>query len=197
MIKFVKSIDDINKYQRGELPGNAQKLKAPASVGKMMKKSAPAAVILSAVMILAMFAKTYLSETRVVFPPAVLGGLLPGFLLLTAHELLHAAVYPKEAQVTVGKIKGKMIFVALASYPLKRSRFILMCLLPFLLGILPLTLFLSAPPQAAVFNGVMFGMACVGMVSPYPDVYNVILVLKQSGKNDRIMFYEDDLYRIS
>lgn len=46
-------------------------------------------------------------------------------------------------------------------------------------------------------NGLMFGMACVGMVSPYFDVYNVIAVLKQSRKTDKIMFFEDDLYRIA
>ena len=110
---------------------------------------------------------------------------------------MHAIVYPKEAQITIGKLKGKMVFVALASYPLNRARFILMCLLPFLLGVIPLTLFLLASPHATVFNGLVFGMACVGMVSPYPDVYNVILVMRQSSRNDKIMFYGDDLYKIS
>lgn len=197
MIKFVKSIDNISKYQCGKLPKNAKKLKAPASMAEMMKKSMPVAVILCVVMILAMFTKMYLSHTRVVSKPAIIGGLLLGFSLLIVHEWLHAIVYPKEAQVTIGKLKGKMVFVALVSYPLNRARFILMCLLPFLLGVIPLTLFLLASPHATVFNGLMFGMACVGMVSPYPDVYNVILVLRQSSRNDKIMFYGDDLYKIS
>ena len=43
----------------------------------------------------------------------------------------------------------------------------------------------------------MFGMACMGIVSPFPDVYNVILVLKQTKNTDKIMFYGDDVYRIS
>ncbi len=37
----------------------------------------------------------------------------------------------------------------------------------------------------------------MGMVSPYADVYNVISVLRHTKKNDKVMFYEDDLYRIS
>jgi hypothetical protein len=72
-----------------------------------------------------------------------------------------------------------------------------MCLLPFLLGIIPLMLFILSSPQETVLNGLMFGMACMGMVSPFPDVYNVILVLKQTQKTDKIMFYGDDVYRIS
>lgn len=133
----------------------------------------------------------------VIFPPAVLAGFIIGFILLLVHEWLHAIVYPKEAKVTIGRLKGKLVFVALASYPLKRSRFILMCLLPFLLGIIPLFLFLLSPAECTVFNGIMFGMACMGMVSPYPDVYNVILVMRQSSKNQKIMFYGDDIYKIS
>jgi len=197
MIKFVRSIDNVSEYQCGKLPKNAKKLKAPSSIEEMMKKSMPVAVILCGIVILALFTKTYLSQSKVVSRLAILGGLLLGFVLLIVHEWLHAIVYPKDAQVTIGKLKGKLVFVALASYPLSRTRFIVMCLLPFLLGIVPLTLFLLAPPQATVFNGLMFGIACAGMVSPYPDVYNAILVLKQAGKNDKIMFHGDDLYKIS
>lgn len=43
----------------------------------------------------------------------------------------------------------------------------------------------------------MFGMAGVGMVSPFPDVYNVIVVLKNANKKDAIMFYKDDMYKVS
>lgn len=90
-----------------------------------------------------------------------------------------------------------MTFVALASYPLKRFRFIVMCLLPFVLGLLPLIFFIFSPAEYRIFNGIMFGMACMGMVSPFPDVYNVILVLRKAKKNDAIMFYQDDMYKIS
>lgn len=197
MIKYVKSIDNISEYQRGELPASAQKLQAPATTEELMKKSTPIAVMLCGVMFLTMFIKTFISKSMVIFLPAVLCGLLIGFLLLIIHEWLHAIVYPTRAKVTIGKLKGKMVFVALASFPLKRSRFIIMSFLPFLLGIVPLTLFVLSSSQETVFNGLMFGMACMGMVSPFPDVYNVILVLMQSKNTDKIMFYGDDVYRIS
>lgn len=197
MIRFVKTIDNIIEYQCGELPTTAEKLDAPVTTEDMMKKSIPIAIALCLIMVLTMFIKIFMSKSRVIFPPMVLGGCFLGFLLIIVHEWLHAIVYPKEANVTIGKLKGKIVFVALASYPLKRIRFIFMCLLPFLLGIIPLMLFIVSSPQETVFNGLMFGMACMGMVSPYPDVYNVILVLKQTKSTDKIMFYGDDVYRIS
>ena len=113
------------------------------------------------------------------------------------HEWLHGIVYPRNALVTIGKITGKISFVALASYPLKRRRFIVMCLLPFVLGIIPLLIFIVSPAEYRELNGLMFGMSCMGMVSPFPDVYNVFIVLKNTNKKDAIMFYKNDMYKVS
>ena len=197
MIKYVKIIDNIGEYQCGKLPATAQRLDAPATTEEMMRKSAPIAVILCAIMSLTICMKALASKSMVVFLPAVLGGFFLGFLFLIIHEWLHAIVYPGKAAVTIGKLKGRLVFVALASFPLKRSRFIVMCLLPFLLGVIPLILFVLSSPRNTIFNGLLFGMACMGMISPYPDVYHVILVLQQSKNTDKIMFYGDDIYRIS
>lgn len=193
----MKTIDSINEYQSGELPVTAEKLDTPLTIEDMMRKATPIAITLCMIMFLTMFIKTFMSKSMVIVPPMLLVGLFLGFLLMIVHEWLHAIVYPKNANVTIGKLKNKMVFVALASYPLKRNRFILMCLLPFLLGIIPWMLFILSTPQETLFNSLMFGMACMGMISPFPDVYNVILVLKQTKKTDEIMFYEDDMYRIS
>ena len=196
MIKYIKVIDDKSKYEYGELPATAQKLVTPGTMEETMKRSMPIAVFLCVVVILTMFIKTFISKSVVIFPPMVLVGVILGYMLLIVHEWLHAIAYPRKANVTIGKLKGKPIFVAIVSFPLKRNRFIVMSLLPFLLGIIPLILFILLPSQETVFSGVMFGMACMGMVSPYPDIYNVILVLKQSKKEDKIMFCGDEVYRI-
>jgi hypothetical protein len=42
----------------------------------------------------------------------------------------------------------------------------------------------------------MFGMACIGMISPYPDVYNVITVLRVANTDDKIIFFKDDMYKL-
>lgn len=197
MIKLKMSIEDINEYQTGILPKNAVKIETPQSIDEMMKKAAPIAVILCVLMFTTMLCKTIVNKTVVVSPIFILLGFCIGFVLLVVHEWLHGIVYPQNASVTIGKMKGKISFVALASYPLKRSRFIIMCLLPFIRGIVPLLIFVVNPPGYRELNGLMFGMACMGMVSPFPDVYNVIVVLRNTNKNDAIMFYKDDMYKVS
>lgn len=196
MIALKWNIENINDYQQGNLPQNAVKLKAPATTEDMMKKSLPIMMVMCTVMVASILAKAFISHAMVVFIPTVPAGLVIGIILAVVHEWLHAVVYPKEAKVTIGKLKGQLIFVALASYPMKRSRFVLMCLLPYLLGVIPLMLFIFSPAENTVFNGLMFGMACVGMVSPSPDVLNVAIVMKQVKKGEKVMFYGDDIYKI-
>lgn len=195
LIKIKSSIDDLNEYQCGNLPLSAIKLKTPTT-DDIQKKTFPIAVVLCVIMCISMFCKTWINRTPVTKPVFIVIGVALGLASLLIHEFLHAVVYPKNAVVTIGKLKNKLIFVALASYPLRRSRFVIMSLLPFILGIVPLTVFLCLPPELLSLNGIMFGMACIGMVSPYPDIYNVGIVLKQAEKDDNIMFYGDDMYRI-
>ena len=196
MITFKPFIEDIKEYQRGNLPENAVRLDTPHSIDETLKKAAPIEAVLCVVSFVAMFIKSIVNHDLVIHPIAVAFGFIIGFLLLTIHELLHAVVYPKAANVTVGKLKGKLVFVALASFPMSRQRFILMSLLPFVLGIIPLLAFVISPAEYKIVNGLMFGMAAMGMVSPSADVYNVIIVLRQAKKTDKIMFFEDDLYKI-
>ena len=197
MIKVRLSINDINEYQAGILPDNAVKIETPQSMSQMMIKAAPIAGFLCVILFATMMCKSIISETIVISPVFIVVGFLLGFILLIVHEWLHGIVYPKNADVTIGKLKGKITFVALASYPLKRTRFIMMCLLPFVLGIVPLMIFIFSPAEYRVLNGIMFGMAYMGMVSPFPDVFNVIIVLRNTSKNDAIMLYKDDMYKIS
>ena len=197
MITFKPIIADIKEYQRGTLPQNARKIDTANSIDEMMKKSAPITAMLCVSLIATMFIKTFMSHTRVIYPIGILIGLMIGFILLLVHEWLHAIVYPRQAKVTIGRVKGKILFVALASYPMSRIRFILMSLLPFLLGILPLVVFIISPAENKMLNGVMFGMASIGMTSPALDVYNVVAVLRFSKRGEKIMFYEDDLFRFS
>lgn len=197
MIKIKLSINDTNEHQTGNLPDNAVRIETPQSIEETMRKAAPIAVILCVLLFLTMLCKTIMNKAVVISPLFILIGFTLGYCLLMLHEWLHAIVYPKEAAVTIGKIKGKLTFVALASYPLKRKKFILMSLLPFLLGIIPLVIFIISPAECKKLNGLMFGMAGMGMVSPFPDVYNTIIVLKKVKKSESVMFYKDDIYKIS
>ena len=133
----------------------------------------------------------------IIDPVAVILEFICGVLALPVHEFLHAIVYPSKSAVVIGFVPKQFAAVALVSYPLQRGRFILMCLLPYLLGIIPITLFCISPPTATGMNGFLFGLSIMGLTSPYVDSYNVYQVLRQTSKSDSIQFYGDDLYVIS
>ena len=84
--------------------------------------------------------------------------------------------------------------VALSAYPLRRWRFVLMSLLPTVLGIVPITLFLLLPPELKMVNGLMLGMAMMGLTSPAVDFYNVYKVLRGTHRGCTVQFHGDCLY---
>lgn len=196
MIRFKSPIENINEYQSGAPPKNAIRIETPRTIEKLMKNASPIAIGLCLIMFAAMLGKSLYCQEMVIAPFMIPVGFLIGFCLLIVHEWLHAIVYPKEAEVTIGRLRGRITFVALASYPLTRRRFVLMSLLPFVLGLLPLGLFILGKPEWKIFNGLMFGMAGIGMVSPFPDIYNVLTVLRKAERTDHIMFHQDDLFRV-
>ena len=196
MIRYCRSIADIAEYQRGILPENAVRIDTPGE--NIMMKALPFGIAGASIITgIAMFLKSFLSGTMPAHPVGILLGCVLGFALLPLHELLHAVVYPKDAVVTIGRLKGKFTFVALASYPMGRGRFILMCLLPFMLGIVPLVMFLLILADMKITGGICFGAACIGLYSPCPDVYNVLVVLKHTSTHEKVMFCGEGLYRIS
>lgn len=196
-IKWIGIIkeDDIKKYQKGELDKKAIKMKMPKSSKEQMIKAIPFLIPTIIAMFLAMFIKTFIAKTVIIKGYAIFIGLIIGLILLFIHEVLHAIVYFKKVNKYIGIVKP-FTPVALASYPLSKTRFIVMCLLPYILGIIPLICFVISPSDKLVLNAIFWGMAFMGLASPYPDAYNVYQVIKQVPKGGKVQFYEDDIYYI-
>lgn len=193
-IKWIGLIKEekMKDYQVGELSKNAKKMNMPTTSKEMMIKALPFIIPAFVILFLSVYFKSgefFLLRLYVII------GVLLGFLALIIHELLHAIVYPKNANVYIG-IAKPITFVALASYPLKKEKFILMCLLPYILGIIPLILFWIMPITDMKIHSILFGLSAMGLGSPYPDLFNVYQVLKQTPKNCKIQFYKDDTYYI-
>lgn len=196
-IKWAGVVQNAAEYQNGILPTAAKKLTMPDTMGKMMVKALPFFIPSLAIILFSMLFKTLSAGQPVVAPfYVVLGFLLSFFVGIPVHELLHAVVYPKEATVYIGIMPKQLAAVALASYPVSRRRFILMSLLPVVLGVVPLVIFLLSPATNRALNGVMFGLMIMGLISPYPDFFNVYQVLKQTEKGCSLQFEKDDLYAI-
>lgn len=185
----------IKEYQRGNLDSKAIKIKMPKSMNELMIKGSPFLIPAFIIMFISMNIKTVMNQQNIVNRPFIFVGAIIGFILLLVHEYLHSIVYPKEANSYIG-IAKPITFVSLTSYPLSKRRFIVMSLLPYLLGIIPLVLFWLCPANLPKLNGIFFGMACMGMASPYPDAYTVYQIIKQVPKNKKIQNYEDDIYYI-
>lgn len=196
-IKWKGIIWNPSDYQMGFLSKNAKKLNMPKTLNEMMIKALPFVIPSILIIFIAMFLKTKNARQVVVAPATVILGVAFSIAALLIHEFLHAIVYPSKATVVIGLVPKQFAAVALASYPLKRDRFILMCLLPYLLGVIPIILFCISPATAIEINGFLFGLSIMGLTSPYVDSYNVYQVLKQTSKSDSLQFYGDDLYVIS
>jgi hypothetical protein len=185
----------IKEYQRGKLDSKAVKIKMPKNMSELMVKGVPFAIPAFIIMFASVNIRTIINQQNIVSRPFILIGVIIGFILLLVHEYLHSIVYPKEANSYIG-IAKPITFVSLTSYPLSKKKFIVMCLLPYLLGIIPLIAFWLSPANLIALNGILFGMACMGMASPYPDAYTVYQIIKQVPKNSYIQYYEDDIYYI-
>lgn len=196
-IKWIGIIQgNLAEYQRGELPENARKLRMPETTQEMQIKALPFLLPPFILIFMSLFFKTFVSKQVVVSPLFALTGFIAGFPALLMHEYLHAIVYPKEATVSIGFYPKSFAAVALASYPLQRNRFLLMSLLPVVLGILPVSIFWFVPADMTAINGFLFGFSIMGLISPYPDFYNVYQVIRQTPKDCRIQSREDNLYWI-
>ena len=186
--------DDLGQYQRGKLPAKAKKVDIPEDMDELMIKAIPFQLVAIVLITISVFVKVFISKQFPFNPVAMIVGFVIGFFAFIIHELLHAIVFPKEATVYVGIYPKSFAAVALSACPLKRWRFVLMSLLPMILGIVPLTLFLFLPSELKVMNGIMLGMAMMGLTSPAVDLYNVYKVLRGTPRGSTLQFYGDCLY---
>ncbi len=193
-IGIIKS--ELAEYQKGHLDIKANKMVLPATTKEMMIKALPYTIVPIIIIFLSMFIKTFLVRQIIISPIFFVMGFVTGFVGLIAHEWLHAIAYPTNATVYIGFYPKAFAAVALASYPLKRWRFILMSLLPVLLGIMPIMIFWFSPVEWKAWNGFWYGFSIIGLISPYPDYYNVHQVLKQTPHKCHIQNYGDNTYWI-
>lgn len=193
-IKWVGIIRDIDIYQTGVLPKNAIQLRMPRDLNGMQTTALPFVLPPALLCFGAVFLKTMLVHHRQIRPLWLAVGAVIGLLFMFVHELLHAIVYPKDAYVYIGIVPESFAAAALASHPMKRKRFLLMTLLPSVLGIVPLVLFWLLPKDTVVLNSIIFGISVIGLVMPYPDYYTAYQVLRQTPKECFVQYEKDDVY---
>lgn len=193
-IKWKGIIKSENDFPSADIPINAKKLNVEEDIKKMQLKALPFMIPSVLILLICMFLKTFIAGEKIVNFWFVFIGLIIGFLLIIVHELLHAIAFPKNAIVYIGIMPKSLTAVALSSSPVKRNRFIFLSILPIILGIIPLVIFCCSDINLKELNGLMFGMAIMGMVSVYPDIYNIYNVLKYVPKNATIQIDKNTTY---
>ncbi len=188
---IIKSEDD---FPTSTIPNNAKKLNVEENMKKMQLKALPFLMPSFLILLISMFLKTYFAKENVINVWFLLIGFIVGVLLLIIHELLHAIAFPKNAVVYIGIMPKSLACVAVSSSPVKRNRFIFLSILPIILGIIPLIIFWFSSKNLKELNGLMFGMAIMGMVSVYPDLYNIFNILRFVPKNATIQNDKNTTY---
>lgn len=189
-----------NDFPTADIPKNAKKLDSEEDMKKIQIKALPFMIPSVLICFIGMFTKTFLAGEKVINERFIFVGVIIGFLLIIIHELLHAIAFPKNATVFIGIMPRSFTAVALSSSPVKRKRFIFLSILPMILGVIPLVIFCFSNNNLKELNGILFGTSIMGMISVYPDIYNIFNVLKvvpknatiQNNKNETYYFEEND-----
>lgn len=196
MVKIIWKgiIKSENDFPTADIPKNAKRLDSEEDMKKIQIKALPYIIPSIIICFICMLLKTFIANEKVISITFLFIGIIIGVLLIIVHELLHAIAFPKNATVYIGIIPKYLTAVALSSSPVKRNRFIFLSILPIILGIIPLIIFCFSSNNLKELNGLMFGMAIMGMVSIYPDIYNIFNILKVVPKNATIQNNKNETY---
>lgn len=179
-----------SEFPEKPLHENAVQLEIKADV---FKESLPYGIVPFLFCLLIVYIKWYWLGIKMVYPTLIPIGVLVGFLLIPVHELLHAVCYCEGQTVYIGISLEKCAAFAVCHERISRRRFIIMSLMPMLLGIIPLAVFLIAPSSPTI-TAISIPTGIFGMLSPMPDYMNVHMVLKQVPKGAYIQSQNDGIY---
>lgn len=188
---IIKSEKD---FPTADIPKNVKKIDGEEDMKKMQIKALPFMIPSVLICFICMFAKTFIANEKVINIGFLFLGVIIGFLLILVHELLHAIAFPKNATVYIGVMTKSFTAVALSSSPVNRNRFIFLSILPIILGLIPLVIFCFSSNSLKELNGILFGMSIMGMVSVYPDIYNIFKILKVVPKKAIIQNNKNETY---
>lgn len=188
---IIKSEKD---FPTANIPLNAKKLDSEENMIKMQIKALPFMIPSVLICFICKFIKTFIANEKVINVGFLFIGVIIGLLIIIIHEWLHAVAYPKDATVYIGIMPKSLTAVALSSSPVKRNRFVFLSILPIILGLIPLVIFCFSSNDFKELNGILFGMSIMGMISVYPDIYNIFNVLKVVPKNATIQNNKNETY---
>lgn len=168
----------------GTLPENAIRFKEPETPEKLIRAAGLFIIPVIIIIGVAIYIKK-LSGGNFVFSDMVnIRGILLSLLMAIPHELLHAAAFPKHAEVEIWySFKYAMAFV-FSSCPVSKSRFIFLSLLPnIVFGFVPLISWIFIPSEFSQISGIVFSFATFSLTMGIGDFLNVYNAATQMPKD--------------
>ncbi|HPF86747.1 MAG TPA: DUF3267 domain-containing protein [Candidatus Limiplasma sp.] len=178
-------------YPEAPLPGHAVQMQAPEH---MLLETIKFAVFPTLLCFAALFCKRWICHAFPMDRRFVFWGILAGLLLIPVHEVLHAVCYPRHATVYIGLSPEKFAAFTVCHEPISKRRFIVMSLLPAVLGIVPLCLFILSPVSWQIASAVCWPAGMIGLVSPCQDYWDVHNVRKHVADGASIQSQNDGWY---
>ena len=177
-------------FPENTLPNNAKRIERPDNI---FKSSMPYGILPLIFSYAIIYIKWFVIGERAMNPIYVPLGIILGLLLMPVHEVLHGVCYKKGQKVYIGICLKKFAAFAVCHEPISKRRFIIMSLMPMLLGIIPLAIFLLSPSNA-VLSGICIPMGIIGMFSPMPDYMDVHIICKQVPESAFVHTQNDGFY---
>lgn len=175
---------DKSQLDKGELPKGAVRFKEPDSPLKLNLIASlfiiPVIIFVSTIIILKK-RMGLLVNTPDVFN---LLGVFLAFLMIIPHEIIHAILFPKDAEVHFWySLKHVMAFVH-SVYPMSKKRFIWMSLLPSIIfGLVPLVIWFFIPESNNI-SDLVISFATFSLllgVGDYLNVFNAIIQMPKAA----------------
>lgn len=121
-------------FPENTLPNNAKRIERPDNIFKSSLLYGILPLIFSYAIICI---KWFMIGEKAMNPIYVPFGIILGLLLLPVHEVLHGVCYKKGQKVYIGICLKKFAAFAVCHEPISKRRFVIMSLMPMLLGIIP------------------------------------------------------------
>lgn len=179
----------------GSLPINAVKFKEP-STPLMLNLVASIFVIPVIIIIgIAFLIKAMIQSNILPVRMFNIWGILLGFIMIIPHEILHAAAFPKNAEVQLWYSPKNMMAFVFSPHPTSKMRFIFLSLLPnIVLGLIPLIIWIFIPFELAKASEILFSFASISLLFGVGDYLNVYNASIQMPKGSMTQLYGFNSY---
>ena len=175
--------EDESQLDEGELPNEAIKFKEPDSAAKLNLMASLFVIPVIVLVGINIFFKNQLGLLVNIPNVFNLTGMILALLMIVPHEIIHALLFPENAEVHIWYSLKNVMFFVHSTYPISKKRFIWMSLLPSLIfGLIPLIIWIFIPGSYGV-SDLVISFATFSLLLGVGDYLNIFNAIRQMPKD--------------